>query len=84
MSDSQQITLSLNVSGGETEFVIGQLPSSIPLEFLCMFRFARYLQLHAFIAGIMDECCKNIKVVLIIYFKSTCVNNLHNRYKKRG
>lgn len=60
---------------------------SIPLDFLCVFKLARDVQMHAFTAGITDECRKNIKVesfVLIRYLKSTCVNNMLNRFKKTG
>lgn len=54
--DSQQITLSPNLSEGETEFAIGQLPSLFyPITLLRVFKLARDLQRIIFF-------CENIKV----------------------
>lgn len=81
VSDSQQMTLSPYVSGGETKFAVGHLPN--------LFKLARDLQMHAVTAVTADECCKNIKVEAeVICFvcliqAPTCVNNLHNGLQKQ-
>lgn len=83
MRDSQQITLSPNVSGGETKFAAGQLPSLFhPIRVFCECLSSHVIyRCMPLLPASRVNAAGNMEVVaaaiffLHVYFKSTCVNN---------